>query len=761
MVIDGTNSSTTDNSRIGIELFFPDGTQIVDGDNDPGGLRDVYADDFLLLGVNNVDNGTYTLQFFVGYPPPQNEFGTYVLTIYCTTSSPTAVPSEVPTVAPTVAPTEPENITCSNDTYYVSGDYNDAVLTFYIEVTEDSNITIDARNSTIESGDIGLVGLEFKFSDGTTITDNDNDPGSYSDQYPDDFILLGVGDLDPGMYSLDYFVGYPPPMGYYGTFVLTVRCEPNPTPSPTPQPTVPPNSTCDTSSQTISGEYNDAILVFYITLEYEESDITIDARNHSGFSSETLVGIDLTFPDGSTVADGDNDPNVIGDEYPDDFLLLKVNNLTAGTYALNYYVGYPPPTDEYGDFVITFYCDTAAPTSSPTPDPTKTPTEKPTTVPTLQPTPRPTNLPSTSPSFAPTTASPTPSPVPTEEPTTTQPTVSPTTSEPTENPTTPSPTQPGVVTRGETISGEYNDDDVVFTAFTSRNCSLATFDASDSDVDGVTITITDQSGTVLGSGSDTVTISDLSAGTYNVTLTADDDEFGDFEFTFLCTLDTTTSTSTTDRPTRSPTTRPTYEPSPQPTPRPVRIVSVGGGDSDSSDDDDSDDDGTESGGGSDSGDSDDDSSYNFAAANSVNSVKSTRTGNGKRSVRYSPSDQLREDGMDIGGDDMAQIELFDSVETEGDTSHSEGDGVTKITHHESEDDIFSFDLNENGSATGSTWNVEHLEITLSTSALAMLWGLLIVFICCLAGACWVCRVVETLTGGWNTNWCYNSKGYHA
>merc|ERR1719361_1967988 len=111
--------------------------------------------------------------------------------------------------------------------------------------------------------------------------------------------------------------------------------------------------------------------------------------------------------------------------------------------------------------------------------------------------------------------------------------------------------------------------------------------------------------------------------------------------------------------------------------------------------------------------------------------------------------------MDIGGDDMAQIELFDSVETEEDRSHSEG--------------ITDFDVNENGSSTGSGWNgwttrienVEHLEITLSTSALAMLWALLIVSICCLAGVCWVCRIVETLTGGFNTNWCYNSKGYHA
>ena len=789
MVIDARDSNTTDNNRIGIELFFPDGSLIVDGDNDPGGLKDAYADDFLLLGVTYVDNGTYTMNFFVGYPPPQDEYGTYNLEIYCTTSAPTSSPTDIPTTQPTPAPTDPENITCSDDSYFVTGDYNDELLTFYIEVTEYSNITIDARNSTADNGNTGIIGLEFKFSDGTTITDNDNDPGTISDQYPDDFLLLGVGDLEEGNYRLDYFIGYPPPRNETGTFVMSIRCDTNPTPSPTPAPTVPSNLTCSTSEQTISGEYNDAILTFYITLEFE-GDITIDVRNSSGFESMSLIGIELTFPDGTTtVADGDNDPGVIGDEYPDEFLLLKVSDLDVGTYELNYFVGFPPPLGHFGDFVLTLYCDTNAPTKAPTEAPTASPSKEPTPDPTFEPTPRPTKSPSVSPTRAPTTEQPTSEPssgIPTASPTTSEPTFPDVTivtaaPPPTIPPTTPAPTQPGVVTRGQTILGDYNDDDVTFTVETSCNCSLATFDASDSEVDGVTVTVTDSSGSVLVSGSESVTYDDLPIGNYTVTLTADDGEFGDFEFTFLCLCDTTTSTSTTARPSRSPTERPSYEPTPYPTTRPIRIVSAGG--SDSSDDDSNSnsavlsgvlgnsDSGSsgDSGGGSDSDDSDGANGFIISARSA--SVVSSQSS--PSLVVLSESDTLREGGADVGGDDTAipvSAARSDADYVLVDNGHSamaqdEGTAPSDLwsVHMDAEVEV---DGTVKESEDKWVWNemenAQHLEVNLSPSTLAMAWAFFIVFICCLSAACWCCRILADLTGySFENEWAPppHRKGY--
>ena len=137
----------------------------------------------------------------------------------------------------TPAPTVPENITCTDESYFVSGDYNDELLSFYIQVNYPGAITIDARNSTADNGNNDIIGLELHFPDGTTITDGDNDPGVPGDQYPDDFLLFSVVNLEKGNYRLDYFIDYPPPQGQYGTFALSVRCDATPTTQPTPAPT--------------------------------------------------------------------------------------------------------------------------------------------------------------------------------------------------------------------------------------------------------------------------------------------------------------------------------------------------------------------------------------------------------------------------------------------------------------------------------------------------------------------------------------------
>ena len=423
--------STVDNGDyglIGLELHFPDGTTITDGDNDPGVPGDKYPDDFLLMRVVTLEKGNYRLDYFIDYPPPQNKYGTFALSVRCDalptssptaapTSSPTDIPTTQPTPAPTLsptdipttqrtpAPTDPENITCSDDNYFVTGDYNDELLTFYIEVTEYSNIIIDACNSTVDNGDTGIIGLEFHFPDGSVVVDNDVD-----DQHSIVFLLLEVDDLEEGIYHLDYYMGYPPPQDEYGTFDLSIRCEP--APAPTPTPTVPANMTCLTSQQTVTGEYNDELLTFYITLDFD-SDITIDVRNSTGFSSADLIGIQLTSPDGYPVVDQDS-----GDEYHTELLLLRVDDLVAGTYALEYYVGNEQPAGEFGEFVLSFYCSTASPTKKPTP------------LPTMQPTPRPTKLPLTSsPTITPTTVSPTAVPtslIPTKSPMTGAPSISPT-----------------------------------------------------------------------------------------------------------------------------------------------------------------------------------------------------------------------------------------------------------------------------------------------------------------------------------------------
>ena len=440
ITIDARNS-TADNvddiKHVGIELVFPDGTLIVDGDNDPNTIPDQYPEDFLLLGVGGLDEGIYRMYYFMGYPPPQNLFGTFSLSVRC---------DVITTPSPTPAPTNPENITCSNDGSFTSGDYNDEILTFYINVTQYSNITIDLRNSTADDGNTGIIGLEFHFPDGSTIiTDNDNDPGSFNDQYPDESLLLGVANLEKGIYQLYYFMGYPPPLNLFGTFALSVFCDANPTSSPTPAPTNPGNITCSNEGSFVSGDYNDELLTFYIEV-VEYSNIIIDARNSTTVDGNTtydFIGIQIEFPDGkTTIVDGDGK-----DQYSHEFLVLGVANLEKGDYQLSYFMGDSPPANMFGTFVMTIRCDaitTASPTTHPTDIPTLQPTDRPSKSPTTSdPTEDPTTEPTINPTIEPTRG-------PTEEPTfdpSIQPTESPTggpTVEPTVEPTTEPSIEPTI-----------------------------------------------------------------------------------------------------------------------------------------------------------------------------------------------------------------------------------------------------------------------------------------------------------------------------
>lgn len=374
----------------------------------------------------------------------------------------------------------------------------------------------------------------------------------------------------------------------------------------TPAPTDPATVVCDTTPTTVTGDYNDDMITFYIYVVEDQGDMVIDATDstatwtNDGSDASDLIGIEIEYPDGTIISDGDSDPGGDSDMYPDDYLVLGIENIDNGTYMLYYFVGpgFPPPRNSTGTFDITFTCATNQPTTSPTMPPTAEPTDEPTAAPFTT--------------------------------------------------TTPAPTQPGTVTSGGSCSGDYNDASVVLSVYIASECD-AIFDASSSDIDGVTLEITDSTGSLVASGNETVTVDDLAAGNYTVTLDATANETGTFSFSFLCALETTNSSSdsssdddssfddddtssdsdsisdtlsdsssdssdvTSSNPTRSPTPKPTYEPTlsnligseqsltsttPSPvtatpttsnptTPSPVTVVqdddSSGGSDSDSSD----------------------------------------------------------------------------------------------------------------------------------------------------------------------------------
>lgn len=278
-----------------------------------------------------------------------------------------------------------------------------------------------------------------------------------------------------------------------------------------------------------------------------DGDMTIDATNSTmtnddGSDQYGTIAIEILYPDDDTlVSDGTVDPGGDSDVYPDDFLYLGIEDVESGRYTLYYFVGpgYPPPTDTTGTYQIIVSCDTNEPTTYPTHDPTQLPTKAPTEDPTTsEPTNAPTEIPTKAPSEVPTNA---PTEVPTSAPTTSEPTTSPTadpTEIPTEDPTTPAPTQPDSIVANQKVSGDYNDAAVVITLVLTDECD-AVLDASSSTFSGVTMTVTDSSGSTVASGSSIVMVSTLSAGTYTITLTgsssfvASDDQFG---FVCLCKI---------------------------------------------------------------------------------------------------------------------------------------------------------------------------------------------------------------------------------
>jgi len=185
----------------------------------------------------------------------------------------------------------------------------------------------------------------------------------------------------------------------------------------TPVPTTPSPIVCDEGTVTVSGDYNDELLTFYIDVVHDRGNMVCDATNsvvthNSGASAYDTIGIEVLFPDGDTlVADGDSVPGGNNDLYPDDYLLLGVENIESGPYELYYFVGpgFPPPTGTFGTFELSCSCTTNEPTTSPTPiptadtaEPTAAPTDDPTAVPTTSapsapPTNRPTDVPTPDP----------------------------------------------------------------------------------------------------------------------------------------------------------------------------------------------------------------------------------------------------------------------------------------------------------------------------------------------------------------------------
>ena len=245
-----------------------------------------------------------------------------------------------------------------------------------------------------------------------------------------------------------------------------------------------------------------------------EGDIYIDGTQSNmtrstGATANNVIAMEIVTPNDMVITDGD----IHSDLYPSDYLVLGVDNVDSGTYEMHYFVGpgFPPPTGSTGTFVLVVECTTNAPTYAPTLDPTTEPTADPTVEPT-------TSQPTQSPSTA----------YPTMSPSTISPTL-----EPTLYPTTAAPTQPGIVSDGMVIDGDYNNDAVILVVTAVSECD-AVFDVSRSEVEGVSIQIEDDQRIVVRDGGELVTVDNLVPGNYTVTLTANPNEYGRFQFVMFC-----------------------------------------------------------------------------------------------------------------------------------------------------------------------------------------------------------------------------------
>jgi len=164
--------------------------------------------------------------------------------------------------------------------------------------------------------------------------------------------------------------------------------------------------------------------------------------------------------------------------------------------------------------------------------------------------------------------------------------------------------------------------------------------------------------------------------------------------------------------------------------------------------------------GSDSADSDSDDSNGFASTIRSATTRLVVVGDDEDMTEgemmtdndLSNSDALRQDGLDIGGDDIFWSAQDYVVIDEAHSANKHDEGKLTVSLKALDSLKEGSDGDGNGNGNGLEWarsgagTVHHLEIDLSPSTLAMTWSCLLVFICCLCTACWLCRTVSELTG---------------
>ena len=114
----------------------------------------------------------------------------------------------------------------------------------------------------------------------------------------------------------------------------------NPTMEPTMEPSASPTSMPTVlCGQHLEGDYDSEFMELLSFNIYMESagTLVINATRSFGEFSRSLIGIELVMPDGQVISDGDN--NDIYDGNNDGFLVLGVDDLDAGVYILDFWVG--------------------------------------------------------------------------------------------------------------------------------------------------------------------------------------------------------------------------------------------------------------------------------------------------------------------------------------------------------------------------------------------------------------------------------------
>ena len=250
---------------------------------------------------------------------------------------------------------------------------------------------------------------------------------------------------------------------------------------------------------------------------------------------------------------------------------------------------------------------TASPTIEPSVDPTGSPTMRPSDIPSTDPTASPSKEPTVSPSADPTmspsadptagpstdpTATPTMSPSsdptvsPSSDPTTTptsSPSVDPTVApsdEPSVSPTTPAPLHEGELMCGQIVSGDYNDDDLIFEVRMTHDGDMI-FDASASDFEITSLEAFNVEA-IDDDGDGIITMTNLEYGMdIYIQMTAVKGTYGSWTVSVICTSDSPTKTPSespsadpTVSPSTNPSTSPTAEPSDEPSMSPTNEPST-------------------------------------------------------------------------------------------------------------------------------------------------------------------------------------------